>query len=266
MSTNNGNGLSREHLIHQVANRLVPELRAEYYRILRYCRSLPESDELLIVLNTIQLFFSLSIDVPNRIAAEGEKIDRLLQPAVKAHENTVHSFQQYQAQLDQRLAQLPEDIAKHIQPEAIAAAIYESVRQEFVRSGYPQMGQAFQATHGDLQKALAGFNGTVQDLTTARKEATNAIRHESATLVQAMHHASESVIRERERLSHKYRWQRDVLALIAIIITFVLGMRYALWLDSPIASSGDRTLAAPVVQQPAAPAIQPKPREKTRRN
>jgi len=266
MSANTANGLSRDYLIEQVANSLSPELRGEYYRILRYCRSLPESDELLIVLNTIQLFFSLSIDVPNRIAAEGEKIDRLLEPAVKAQENTVRSFQHYQAQLDERLAQLPEDIAKRIQPETIAAAIYESVRQEFVRSGYPQMGQAFQATHGDLQKALAGFNDTVQDLKTVRKEVADEIRHGSATLVQAMHQASESLVREKERLSHKYWWQRDLLVSIAIFIIFALGMRYARWLDSPIAASVDRAVAAPVVQQPVPPAIQPKAREKTHRN
>ena len=73
MSAANGDNLSREQLIQQTAERLSPELQAEYYRILRYCRSLPQNDEILLVLDAIQILFSLTIDVPNRMAAEGEK-------------------------------------------------------------------------------------------------------------------------------------------------------------------------------------------------
>jgi len=64
--------------------RLSPKLQAaEYYRILRYLRYRTQDDEMLLVLNTIQILFSLA-NRPNQMAAEGEKMERLLQPAVGA--------------------------------------------------------------------------------------------------------------------------------------------------------------------------------------
>ena len=74
MSAVNSDGLAREYLIRQVARRLSPELRAEYYEMLRHCRNLPANDEMLRILNAIQLLPLLTIDLPGQVAGEREKM------------------------------------------------------------------------------------------------------------------------------------------------------------------------------------------------
>ena len=123
MSAVNGDGLSRESLIRHVARRLSLELRAEYYDMLRHCRSLPVNDELLVILNAIQLLPSLTIDLPGQIANEREKIDRLLTTNASVHEHSIRLLLDYQAKLDQRLGDLPQEIVRLVTPEAIAALI-----------------------------------------------------------------------------------------------------------------------------------------------
>jgi hypothetical protein len=117
MSVVKGDGLAREFMVRHVASRLSPELQAEYYNMLRYCQNLPANDELLIILNAIQILPLLTIDLPGQVAAEREKIDRLLISNAKAQENSVRVLQDYQAKLDERIAGLPQEIAKLINPK-----------------------------------------------------------------------------------------------------------------------------------------------------
>jgi hypothetical protein len=69
-----------------------------------------------------------------------------------------------------------------------------------------------------------------------------------------------SFVEEARRLSRKTRWHRDVLASIVIAITFLLGMQYARWLDSPPAPTTEQTIV-PKTQQ-AAPAVVSPPQRK----
>ncbi len=46
-------------LIDRIANALPSDLRADYYRELRHCRSLPENDEMLRILRVMQFLVVL---------------------------------------------------------------------------------------------------------------------------------------------------------------------------------------------------------------
>ena len=46
--------LSEPDLIDRIANALPVEVRADYYRELRHCRSLPENDEMLRILRAME--------------------------------------------------------------------------------------------------------------------------------------------------------------------------------------------------------------------
>jgi hypothetical protein len=59
------------------------------------------------------------------------------------------AWQAYHQQLDERLTTLPADLAHGISPDAIARAIAESLRQQFVQSGVPATADVFASnTHG----------------------------------------------------------------------------------------------------------------------
>ncbi len=116
-------------LIDRIANDLPTEVRADYYREMRHCRTLPSNDEMLRILRAMQFLHILMVRVPGQITTEREKFQQLLTGALRTLHTTVESSVVYQGQLDQRIEQLPENIANGISPEVIAAAINESLRQ-----------------------------------------------------------------------------------------------------------------------------------------
>src|SRR5213594_2704385 len=83
-------------LIDRIANALPAEVRADYYRELRHCRSLPENDELLRLIRAMQFLTLLMEQVPARIVVEREQIDRLLRTVMERLEKTLTSSVVYQ--------------------------------------------------------------------------------------------------------------------------------------------------------------------------
>jgi hypothetical protein len=244
--------LSKEYLVQQVAKKLSPELRAEYYRTLRYCHSLPESDELLIVLNAIQLFFSLAIDVPSQIASEGQKIQRFLEPAVQAQEHTVHLFEQYQSQLDQRLAQIPLEIVKHIQPELIAANVTESLRQEFAQTTIPETAKLLKTELADMHTSVGKFKKSAQAISDCHYGAAADARR-----------VTEDLRREAEGLSHKHWLWAYRLAGLALLIGMALGALTFWWVAAPMDPHGP-TVTPQVEPAPSmVPQVPQRPRPKS---
>ena len=104
-------------LIDRIANDLPGEVRADYYREMRHCRTLPSNDEMLRILRAMQFLHVLMVQVPGQITTEREKFQQLLAGALRTLETTIESSAAYQGQLDQRLEQLPENIASGIGPE-----------------------------------------------------------------------------------------------------------------------------------------------------
>ena len=243
-------------LVDRIAKALPPEIRAAYYRELIHCRSLPDNNEMLRILHIMQILTFLIRQAPELVVTEREKIGELCTSLTDGLEKTSQFLQEYQTQLDERLIRLPDEIVKGIQPEVIAARIVESFRQEFVRTGHPQVGQTFLAMNGDFQKGLTAFDRTAHDLKSAHRDSSDQIRAACTQLVQFVHGLVETVIAERVRLSRKYQWLQYSVACVVLIIVFALGRRYDRWKNPPAQPTAN--IAAPFAEQPAPPAAVPK--------
>ena len=55
-------------LIDRIADSLPADVRADYYREMRHCRSLPENDEMLRILRAMQFLTLLIHQAPARLA------------------------------------------------------------------------------------------------------------------------------------------------------------------------------------------------------
>ena len=245
MSAVNIEELSKEHLIQQTVATLSPELQAEYYRILRYLRSLPQDDEMLLVLNTIQILFSLTIDVPNQMAVEGEKMERLLQPAVEAQKSAVEAFGKYQRELEVRIAGVPEAIAKAINPDAIAAKITERLRQRFEDTTIPQTADLLVSELVAFKQTANGINDRHYSAAAEARRATQELRSEAAGLAR-----------------HHWLWAYR-LAGLALLIGMVLGGLLFWWAFFPVQSQPPAVI--PQVECPQPPAPPPKAKVSSRR-
>jgi len=148
-----GLNLPEPDLIDRIANALPAEVRADYYRELRHCRSLPENDEMLRILRAMQFLTLLMVQAPGRVAVERERLEQLFTAALQSLEKLLKSSEAYKRQLDERLSRLPVEIAAGISPQAIAANINESLRQRFVLSTIPETARALAQVAEQMKKS-----------------------------------------------------------------------------------------------------------------
>lgn len=252
-------------LIDRIADALPAEVRADYYRELRHCRSLPEHDEMLRILRAMQFLVLLIEGAPGRVAVERQFIERLL-TEIKDHlRETLDTSQEYHVQLEQRLSALPEEIARGISPEAIAATIKENLRQQFIRSTLPETAEALSATSQQMKKVCGEFSTTARTLGDAYRgaaqDASRAVSEMRSDISSAANEA-ERVIRELSVTFHKaYRWTAYSLSGLAVLIGFVLGSIATYWVMSPPKPVAEAP--PPVIQ--AAPQEAPTPNKKRQR-
>src|SRR5271167_3237890 len=106
--------------IDRIANFLPAEARAGFYRELRHGRSLPQNDEMLRIIRAMQFLVLIMVKLPEQMAKERERLEQIVSRSEKLL-NDVHEFVDEATRLiDQRLAHLSADIAKALNPQAVA--------------------------------------------------------------------------------------------------------------------------------------------------
>ena len=220
--------LPEPDLIDRIANALPAEVRAEYYRELRHCRSLPENDEMLLVLRAMQFLTLLMVQAPGRVAVERERLEQLFRSALEALQKTLRSGEAYQRQLDQRLSRLPVEIAAGISPRAIAANINEILHEQFVQSTIPETARVLAQVAEQMKKVTEEFGATASTLGNSYRGAAEEARRSIDSMQSAVSRAAESARRAANDLSvdfrQEYRWSLYALSSLALLIGFILGM------------------------------------------
>ena len=247
-------------LIDRIAKALPAEARADYYRELMHCRSLPENDEMLRILRVMQFLTLLMEQVPDRVVIERKRLEQLFGAAVDSLEKVVRSSEAYQKQLDVRISHLPEAISKNLNPGVIAANINERLRQEFDHSTIPQTSGALAAVARDMKETTVKFQETARSLGGAYlgavADAKRAIGEMESAISRAAKVASVAATELTDAFRREYRWSVLVLSGLALVIGLALGILLQRWLDPPTTEVGRDV--APAVQ--SAPPIMPKAR------
>jgi hypothetical protein len=140
-------------LIDRIADSLPADVRADYYREMRHCRSLPENDEMLRILRAMQFLTILIHQAPGRLAAEREELDNNLTGCLSALKT-----------IEKRLETLPEGVSSSIGPEKVAARITESLRQQFFQTTIPQSGEMLASAAAQLKRSVAEFVATMREI------------------------------------------------------------------------------------------------------
>jgi methyl-accepting chemotaxis protein len=240
-------------LIDRIARALPDEVRAEYYRELRHCRSLPENDEMLRLLRAMQFLVLLIEQAPSRVAEERERLDKLLATAIDNVGRISAASETWHTALQRRLTALPADIADGINPAAVAGKINENLRQEFMRSTIPKTADALGEISDRMKNVCSEFTATADNLGRAYRgaaeDARKAVASMNAEISQAAETAAHFTSEVGKTFSEAYRWMLFMLAGGSLVMGLALGMMFERWLLSPL---------EPVVE-PAAPVVQPAP-------
>ena len=246
-------------LIDRIARALPEELRGDYYRELSHCRSLPENDEMLRILRAMQFLMVLVEQAPGRIAVEGEQIAEVFGRAMKSLEATHQATVAYQKKLEARLARLPEEIAKGISAEAIAAQLSESLRQQFYSTGLPALADTMKAQAIGLRQASQQLSVALDEFSHPKTGAVPHVQQMLSSMKADLKNATDHVRAQIQGLGKELWRSVAVLCLGALCVGFVLGILYHRWINAPIEPAAHSTGAT--VQgtiQPSNPATQPK--------
>ena len=220
-------GVNEKDLVDRIAEALPMDVRADYYRELRHCRSLPENDEMLRILRIMQFLTLLIHTAPSRLAAERESLSQALTTCGDALEHTIA-----------RLDSLPQEVASGIRPEAIAAKINESLRQQFLQSSIPQTAEALAVTATQMKRATADFQQAIASINNAHRsaaaEANRAIREIEASVSVSAKAAKQASADLTATFIHEYRWSIGMIAGIALLAGVLFTLAYDNWRYSPM--------------------------------
>ena len=248
-----------DDLIDRIARALPVEVRADYYRELNHCRSLPEHDEMLRILRAMQFLTLLMDQVPQRVVEQREQLERLLGTALERIQEAIESSAALHRQLTERLSALPTEVARGLSPPEIAREVNESLRQQFVRSTIPETSRALAVVAGDMKRVGGEFAQAVQKLDDAYDGAVRRAQEAVAHLESTASRATDRVQRAAEELStvlqRNFRWLAYTVSALALVIGIAFGILYQRWIDEPLPG-------------PAAEQAQPKqtaPQERARR-
>jgi hypothetical protein len=227
--------LFESDLIDRIANALPAELRADYYREIRHCQSLPQNDEMLRILRVMQFLVALIVNVPERMAAERQQLAEMIAGALAALQQLRQSTAAHQAQLDQRLAQLPKAIAEGIKPEAVAATINENLRRQFVKSTIPETADALAVAAAQIKKAAAEFAREANLLTNSYHAAAVDARKAIASLestcsdaIRTTQNAAQELVRV---FREEYRLSLYAFTALGLFVGIGIGIWYEHWLN-----------------------------------
>ena len=208
---------STAEMIDSIAEGVPDHLRAAYYRDMRILHSLSASDEMLRILKVIQWNSVIALQVPARIAAEVGKLDRSLRDNVEALQ-----------QVHEHLDHLSDELVERVSAEAIANQLYESLRQQFVKSTIPQTGKALTVTAGQVKEAVAGLEQVTPKIVAAHKHAAGAavqaVREMKSEISEVAATARQATAELSRTFLHEYRWALGLLVVFAALLGFWLGI------------------------------------------
>ena len=250
-------------LIDRIANALPVEVRADYYREMRYLRSLPENDEMLRILRAMQFLTALIFDAPLRTATENQKLKEMLVEAFGTIQELIQSMKAQQAQLDQRLTRLPQAVVAGIKPEAIAGSINESLRQLFLQSTIPETASALAVTSAQIKKTNVELIQTARGLSDIHTGIVGETREAIASL------KSESSELRKQAANSKQIFDRGKRASFSAVLIFGLSAGLVLehWFQRSFFPSTPQIVCAsaepsPQINAPSTKAPATKPRVK----
>jgi len=230
--------IGKPDLFERIAQALPVEQREEYWHEMAYLKHLHPEDELLRLTRATGYLTQITQGVPMLIAEERERFEKLLTDSVGAIERTHQATQTYYRKLDERLANLPAEIAKGITPEAIAAKITESVRQQFAQTGLPETAQALTVAAKQIKQTAGEFDRTAGQLansyTGTAEQARRAIDQMRSTISSATDTANRAANDLKHSFLLDYKWSICAISLAAMILGFFLGILYHRWINPPV--------------------------------
>ena len=243
--------------IDDIAALLPAEQRPLWYRDMAHLRRLPADDEMLRIARAMGFLALVTRQTPAQIAIEREQLATILGDSINAIQSARRDAVALRQQLEERLAQLPAEIAEGISPAAIAAKLSESLRQQFVASGIPETAQALAVVSKQTKQIAGEFDQSSRELTDSYRGAAGEARRAINDLRTSIEYATDTAKQAAHDLTHtflrEYKWSVLALCSVALALGFALGTLFYRWINSTAPEPTPNTVVVPSKPEAAAP-------------
>ena len=215
-------------LIEKIANSLPFETRADYLNEMRHLRSLPENDEMLRILHVMQFLTLMTEQVPSRILTEREKLETACQEIIFTAHRLEKTGGEYYRQLDQRLIELPVDIAAKLNPAEIVALINSLLKRQFEATTIPTIANELAANIDTIKTATKEYARESKELSASWRSTSNEayktiekIKEAAYGAVNATQKAAVDFSNIFQETCNKAFW---ILITIGLVTVIMIGM------------------------------------------
>src|ERR1700722_6902087 len=250
---------SLDDLVDEIASLLEPGLREPFYRCMLSFKHLRPEDELLRLVQAIGFLALLIRDAPVAVARERVQFAQLLETSLATIQAVGEAERAYLQQLDDRLTGLPTELAQRISPEAIARAITESLRQQFVQSGMPAAADALTALSKQLTQAIGPWQraaGQLSACTGIAEQAGVAIDQVRTSAAKATDAAQWAVVELKQHFRVEYVRGGCLLCSAAWLFGVFGGMAFERWRDAEVAVVPQAIAVPTQVAAPSSPSTE----------
>jgi hypothetical protein len=225
-----------------------PEDRETYAALISYFNSLPEQDEMFRLVELLGLVSLLGQRVP---AALAEMLVELRAQATAASE--------YHAQVDKRLASLPDEIAAGVDVEAMAEGMAESFRQQLAATGLQNTATLLRIATKEITVLSGQISASLKPAAQEYKSVTATISSELARLTLA----SDELRKHNSQLMAQERSNSWWLLGVMMLSLFLAGIVAGVYVEKGQTTDALRDVGAQMerIQTPAAvsvPIVAPK--------
>ncbi len=238
-------------LIDRIASALPEELRADYYRELSHCRNLPENDEMLRILRAMQFLAVLIEQAPGQVALEREQLAQVLARSIDSIQAMHQASIAYQKQLETRIAKLPEEIAKGISAEAIAAKLGESLRQHYQQTGLPAVAEAIGVQATTLRRVSKELSVALDDFANPRTGVMPRVNEALQSMKSNLQNAGDHIRAQLNGLGKELYRTIAVFCVGALGVGFLMGILYHSWITAPVELPKQQATSVQTTPQPS---------------
>jgi len=234
--------------VEEVAALLPEESRLGWYQNVRpWLRMLPPDDEVAHLAYSMGYLALLTRATPELVAAERVRLTATLERLSNEMAASVKTTADYHQRLNDRLSQLPGEIAQGIRPDALADQIVAAVREQFLNCGVTEAGRLVGEECDRLRQLTSGHTATLSEFRLQLKESRSRAKDALDSVVSSTDAAKESI----DLWNREMRQVQWMYLGMVLLLGLLLGALFYWWVVDPHEAATPKQATA-TQQSPAA--------------
>jgi ElaB/YqjD/DUF883 family membrane-anchored ribosome-binding protein len=216
--------------VDEVAALLPEDNRLGWYQNVRpWLRMLPPDDEIAHLAYSMGYLALLTRSTPAVMATERSKMGVMLNRLNDEMTGALKTTADYHEKLNDRLTALPAEIARGVNPAALASKLVAEVREQFLNCGIPEAGRLLKEQGEIFQKQAAAHAHKLMEV----QEKLYACQHRVTSVLDGVASTADSTKKSINKWDREMRTVQWVQIGSALLIGLLLGALLYWWVIPP---------------------------------